>query len=252
MSNQTFTPHPRMQSSSRGERPAARQAPVRAADSQSWARLSAATGATAAAITSSKAPSCEADTSPLKKSLQSADILESPSAGLGGSQGSDSADQVDRWARCIGLERAKHLLAADSQVQGPAKDARVVLLDKEEKGERLTTPAARLVQSARPMSPGEPVLDATVWTRQAMQRPPSRQKPPPEALHLFSSDASIWEGELVKRKGRPQTASGTTRRSEPKRLAVPFTGLTSMKRPISRHRPPPESLDLRAAAVAGP
>lgn len=51
----------------------------------------------------------------------------------------------------------------------------------------------RLIQSARLTSPTEnEVLDPSVWTRQALERPPSRQKPPPEALHLFSSDDTAW------------------------------------------------------------
>lgn len=96
--------------------------------------------------------------------------------------------------------------------------------------------------------------DASVWSKQAIARPPSRQKPPPEALHLFSGDVSMWQGESVRRKGRPHTAVGTMRRPCPAQPRAPPAGslanLTSMRRPVSRHRPPPESLDLRAVAAA--
>jgi hypothetical protein len=209
------------------------------ADSQSRARVTAASTTGLAASHNTPVP-CEADSSsPSKTSRQMPEALERPCSGACGSQMHDSGGHtgVDRWAKC---SRA-------------AKDAGTALLAKVGADERPVTPTTRLVQSARPISPGEPVLDPTVWTKQAMQRPPSRQKPPPEALHLFSQDASMWEGEIVRRKGRPQTALGTTRRSDSNRLAVPcMQSLTSMQRPVSRHRPPPESLDLRAAAVATP
>ncbi len=41
------------------------------------------------------------------------------------------------------------------------------------------------------MLPAGPQLDPTVWAaciNAQLQRPPSRQKPPPEALHLWSPD----------------------------------------------------------------
>jgi hypothetical protein len=56
------------------------------------------------------------------------------------------------------------------------------------------------------------------------------------------------------RKGRPATALGTLRTSaKPLQLRAPFAAaapadnLTGLRRPVSRHRPPPESLDLQAA-----
>lgn len=115
-------------------------------------------------------------------------------------------------------------------------------------GPRPGTPL-RLVKSARPVSPNEPVLDATVWTKQALKRPPSRQKRPPEALHLFEG-AGMWKSAAAM-KGRPQTAMGlacshraplfATAQAVP--LGVQRSGSVGC-RPISRHRPPPESLDL--------
>ena len=64
------------------------------------------------------------------------------------------------------------------------------------------SPQQRTVQSARLCSPSEPVLDESVWTKQAMARPPSRQKPPPEALHLFAGAGGtcMWDGERVRRR----------------------------------------------------
>lgn len=101
----------------------------------------------------------------------------------------------------------------------------------------------RLVQSARPMSPNEPVLDETVWTKQALKRPPSRQKPPPEALHLFSEGGAVWKSHGGVR--RPQTAMGLSHRcSVLSGHSLPAViPLTATARPISRHRPPPENLD---------
>ena len=104
-------------------------------------------------------------------------------------------------------------------------------------------PGVRLVQSARPMSPNELVLDETVWTKQALKRPPSRQKPPPEALHLFSEGGAVWKSHGGAR--RPQTAMGLSHRcSVVSGQSLPAViPLTTTARPISRHRPPPESLD---------
>jgi hypothetical protein len=68
---------------------------------------------------------------------------------------------------------------------------------------RPSTPVMRLIQSARPVSPNEPVLDPAVWSHQALARPPSRQKPPPEALHLFAGmgdgeGGPVWGGEQAR------------------------------------------------------
>lgn len=115
-------------------------------------------------------------------------------------------------------------------------------------GVRPGTPL-RLVKSARPMSPNEPVLDASVWSKQALKRPPSRQKRPPEALHLFEG-AGKWKG-AAGVKGRPQTAMGLAcSHRAPLFAPAPAVPLGVQRsggvgcRPISRHRPPPESLDL--------
>lgn len=107
-------------------------------------------------------------------------------------------------------------------------------------------PGTRLVQSARPLSPNELILDETVWTKQALKRPPSRQKPPPEALHLFSEGGAVWKSHGGAR--RPQTAMGLSHRcsvlsGQSLPAVIPAAGLTTTARPISRHRPPPESLD---------
>jgi hypothetical protein len=104
-------------------------------------------------------------------------------------------------------------------------------------------PGVRLVQSARPMSPNEPVLDETVWTKQALKRPPSRQKPPPEALHLFAEGGVVWRRHGGAR--RPQTAMGLSHRcSAVSGQSLPAViPLTAQRRPVSRHRPPPENLD---------
>lgn len=103
-------------------------------------------------------------------------------------------------------------------------------------------PGVRLVQSARPMSPNEPV-DEMVWTKQALKRPPSRQKPPPEALHLFSERGPVWKSHGGAR--RPQTAIGLSHRCRvPPGQSLPAViPLTATARPVSRHRPPPESLN---------
>eukprot|EP00892_Ulva_mutabilis_P011893 jgi/Ulvmu1/9076/UM005_0171.1 len=114
-------------------------------------------------------------------------------------------------------------------------------------GPRPGTPL-RLVKSARPVSPNEPVLDPSVWSRQALERPPSRQKRPPEALHLFEG-AGMWKG-TAGVKGRPQTAMGLTCSHRAPLFAPAPVSLGAHRsgsvgcRPISRHRPPPESLDL--------
>ncbi|KAF5843356.1 hypothetical protein DUNSADRAFT_17934, partial [Dunaliella salina] len=49
----------------------------------------------------------------------------------------------------------------------------------------------RAVQSARPITRNGPAPDFSVWQgfiAQQLERPPSRQKPPPEALHLWSPE----------------------------------------------------------------
>ncbi|KAG1673208.1 hypothetical protein FOA52_013088 [Chlamydomonas sp. UWO 241] len=85
--------------------------------------------------------------------------------------------------------------------------------------------AARVVQSARPVTRGAASgeLDASVWERgiaaQLECRPPSRQKPPPEALHLWArlergngDDSGDDLGELGRAtlRVRPATAAAST------------------------------------------
>lgn len=152
--------------------------------------------------------------------------MKSRETGIGAGDATDLAAVVQ-------LEEAAHSgTAAAADVEGP----------------RPGTPL-RLVKSARPVSPNEPVLDASVWSKQALERPPSRQKRPPEALHLFEG-AGMWTG-AAGVKGRPQTAMGLTcSHRKPLFAAAPAVPLGAHRsggavcRPISRHRPPPESLDL--------
>lgn len=98
-------------------------------------------------------------------------------------------------------------------------------------------PPTRQVQSARPPGlRGEMELDPSVWAANIamqLQRPPSRQKPPPEALHLWAPEqrgmgmggglgGSVGMGGMPgmggmgggRSKGmRPQSAAPTTYRS---------------------------------------
>lgn len=131
--------------------------------------------------------------------------------------------------------------------QEPTEQAVVAAAAGENGNPQPGTPL-RLVKSARPVSPNEPVLDASVWSKQALKRPPSRQKRPPEALHLFEG-AGMWKG-AAGMKGRPQTAMGLAC-SHRAPLSAPAPAPLGVRRsggagcrPISRHRPPPESLDL--------
>ena len=82
----------------------------------------------------------------------------------------------------------------------PAPAQPVHTADDSAHSARPATPVQRAVQSARPHSPSEPVLDASVWSKQAIARPPSRQKPPPEALHLFAAPG-LWDGERARHTG---------------------------------------------------
>ncbi len=86
-------------------------------------------------------------------------------------------------------------------------------------------PPTRQVQSARPPGArGEMELDPSVWQANIamqLQRPPSRQKPPPEALHLWTPEQQInmlAAGALGRNSsgrpiGRPQSAAPTAYRS---------------------------------------
>lgn len=89
----------------------------------------------------------------------------------------------------------------------------------------LARPPTRQVQSARPPGcRGEMELDPSVWQANIamqLQRPPSRQKPPPEALHLWTPEQQInmlAAGALGRNSsgrpiGRPQSAAPTAYRS---------------------------------------
>lgn len=143
-----------------------------------------------------------------------------------------------KWAH-IGSEWQKQSHGGEASEDEPADSADQPGAHADAKQK----PGTRLVQSARPMSPNELVLDETVWTKQALKRPPSRQKPPPEALHLFSEGGAVWKSHGGVR--RPQTAMGLSHRcSVVSGQSLPAViPLTATARPISRHRPPPESLD---------
>lgn len=84
-----------------------------------------------------------------------------------------------------------------------------------------------------------------------LERPPSRQKPPPEALHLWAPDHkfSVQQGRS-RPSGRPQTAMASSYRrpmSGPS-VQVPQGAVgmenRSVARPPSRQKPPPMSLLL--------
>eukprot|EP00803_Ostreobium_quekettii_P010726 evm.model.scf_881EXC.7 EVM.evm.TU.scf_881EXC.7 scf_881EXC:48091-53281(-) len=114
--------------------------------------------------------------------------------------------------------------------------------------------AGRNIHSAKPSLRADADMDPSVWDGQACtQRPPSRQKPPPEALHLFSPQAFV-NADAKGISGRPQTTMSIVRGH-----SRPFSGPNSCKtlavdlhhseegnaaRPPSRQRPPPESLGL--------
>jgi hypothetical protein len=141
-------------------------------------------------------------------------------------------------------------MGGDWQKEAPSSEPSEEIGDHADAGKQAAThtdvkqkPGVRLVQSARPMSPNEPVLDQTVWTKQALKRPPSRQKPPPEALHLFVGGGAVWRSHGGAR--RPQTAMGLSHRcSVVSGQSLPAViPLTAQRRPVSRHRPPPENLD---------
>jgi len=119
----------------------------------------------------------------------------------------------------------------------------------------------RMVQSARPVTRGAEELDPSVWENciaVQLERPPSRQKPPPEALHLWApGDNKFGMPQDPQRLGhnrgaRPQSAVTTNYRSRP--MSGPVMGKkaglpadvqnTSVARPPTRQKPPPMSLLL--------
>ncbi|GLI61542.1 hypothetical protein VaNZ11_003927 [Volvox africanus] len=128
----------------------------------------------------------------------------------------------------------------------------------------LPRPPTRQVQSARPPgSRGEMELDPSVWQANIamqLQRPPSRQKPPPEALHLWTPEQQMGmlaTGAGLGRPGgggrpmggRPQSAApatyrGTRPTSGPSVKAQGPVGedmAGTSARPPSRQKPPPLS-----------
>mmetsp|Transcript_13415 Transcript_13415/g.35925 ORF Transcript_13415/g.35925 Transcript_13415/m.35925 type:complete len:906 (-) Transcript_13415:486-3203(-) len=140
----------------------------------------------------------------------------------------------------------------------------------------------RAVQSARPITRNGPAPDFSVWQgsiAQQLERPPSRQKPPPEALHLWSPEESrstlmglpagpnpdlnsaYHSGPRL--RARPHSAmvtlgggghgrsilSGAALKAQP--ANVPYGGMTGQharlptrERPPTRQRPPPMALLL--------
>lgn len=79
--------------------------------------------------------------------------------------------------------------------------------------------AGRLVQSARPSTRDGTPIDPSVWhdyINVQLERPPSRQRPPPEALHLWSplqegqTAGQIDWGGVVRKPSRPHSAMPTT------------------------------------------
>ncbi|GFR50849.1 hypothetical protein Agub_g13123 [Astrephomene gubernaculifera] len=126
----------------------------------------------------------------------------------------------------------------------------------------LARPPTRQVQSARPPgSRGEMELDPSVWQANIamqLQRPPSRQKPPPEALHLWTPEqqmSMLASGGLGRPGGggrtlgvRPQSAAPTSYRTRPSsgpsvRAHGPVGEdvACTANRPPSRQKPPPLS-----------
>lgn len=112
--------------------------------------------------------------------------------------------------------------------------------------------AKRTIQSARPATDYDgPNLDPTVWAAlitEQLQRPPSRQKPPPEALHLFPQQQFVPSPSVAQRPHRPQTAIGTTSNWRQTNVSASNKaqefGVGGGLRPPSRQKPPPMSLDL--------
>ncbi|GLC44843.1 hypothetical protein PLESTM_001651100 [Pleodorina starrii] len=129
-------------------------------------------------------------------------------------------------------------------------------------------PPTRQVQSARPPGcRGEVELDPSVWqaniAMQLQQRPPSRQKPPPEALHLWTPEQQMGmlaSGAGLGRAGpggggrplggRPQSAAPTTYRGGSRPTSGPSVKAHgpvgedvagTSARPPSRQKPPPLS-----------
>ena len=136
-----------------------------------------------ASLTATQPTSPAACTQPASPSCQ---ILPAAPA-QASTQDGDTASDALGWAA-----PAKPTLPQIPHVQHSTTDA--IAGDHR----RPATPVTRLVQSARPLSPNEPLVDPSVWSRQAGVRPPSRQKPPPEALHLFASNAeATWGSEQV-------------------------------------------------------
>ncbi|GMH43280.1 hypothetical protein BSKO_11202 [Bryopsis sp. KO-2023] len=112
--------------------------------------------------------------------------------------------------------------------------------------------SSRKAHSARPAKRVEPNLDPSAWQPALdAKRPPSRQKPPPEALHLFSpqSFVNVHNGAAQR---RPKTTMAITRRptrppSGPSVHESPSSTRPTAPRPPSRQKPPPESLGLGQA-----
>jgi len=95
-------------------------------------------------------------------------------------------------------------------------------------------------------------------TGREMERPPSRQKPPPEALYLFS-DLGQLRGSLYNSGPssltRPMTSAATTRSCSARAQmgSIPASvadASATLQRPPSRQRPPPESLGLDMESTA--
>ncbi|GAX73900.1 hypothetical protein CEUSTIGMA_g1350.t1 [Chlamydomonas eustigma] len=146
--------------------------------------------------------------------------------------------------------------AAPSRVLHP-KAGQGVLQAQHEDGEvdpLTAAPQQRMVQSARPVTRGGSELDASVWQNTIavqLERPPSRQKPPAEALHLWAPGEGLSGMQDVMQLGphsrarsRPQTAAASTYRAKPGQRAQATSGLPqhSTARPPSRQKPPPVSL----------
>jgi hypothetical protein len=151
----------------------------------------------------------------------------------------------------------------------------------------------RMVQSARPVTRSGLEIDPSVWKNKInvqLERPPSRQKPPPEALHLWPADrqmlgagmgvgggaqlepsmpVTMQQGGGVPHgsgvRARPQTAMATAGYSrQPGGLgsrgpvvAAAAAGGPGMNgghvimRPPTRQKPPPMSLVLEHAEQEG-
>ncbi|GAQ86965.1 hypothetical protein KFL_003230100 [Klebsormidium nitens] len=92
--------------------------------------------------------------------------------------------------------------------------------------------------------------------RKGLRRPPSRQKPPPESLHLFTADSSgpATLGASLELDARPETTAGHMRVGVSQARAVQSEPINRLHklfiRPPSRQRPPPEALCLGGIEAA--